>query len=693
MDLSNILISHIVLPNPSPKAITMFKQIFRYGLSSLAILAIQAHAEPITYKDLVNRLTDMEYLATLPAKGETMAQFSSYDRRSKYDEKSGKYLQWDANDDGRGYIRMENGEEVFAEMNGPGCIWRIWSADPTGQGKIRIVIDGLEIFHDRFQNLFNGSVNGFHFPNLTYVASRGWNSYVPIPYQKSCKITAEPGWGRYFHFNYATYPQGTSVPSFTLPMPPQDIALLKAANEKLAAKLPPPADLSTFKLTPSQTVTLFEKDSPAAITGWTLKLKLPEDVEARRALLMNLVVQINWDGNGKPAVWAPLDAFFGTQPGVNPFTTYPTGVEEDGTFWCRWFMPFQSARVTLLNRGDETVECASAFQTAALSQPLENYGRFHAKWHGDDPEPLPEPERQAIDWRVLHTSGRGRWCGMMLHVWNPLGAWWGEGDEKIYIDGEKFPSTFGTGSEDYFGYAWCHPGLFTKPYHAQSISENNAGHVSVNRFHISDQIPFQNGIEADIEKYFPNSRPTRYWAIAYWYLSPDGIDTYAPIAALPDYPMPDVWVKGALECENLHVLSCTGGRHSRQEMHGFLPVDGSKPLHSWSGLAQFFWQHGKPGDFLEFAVPVEKSDDYSLEIQITKARDYANLQLWLDGKRIGPEIDAYSPNVIASGPIPYGTVHLEPGTHVVKFEIIGKNDQSSNYFAGLDYILLKPDKP
>ena len=166
---------------------------------------------------------------------------------------------------------------------------------------------------------------------------------------------------------------------------------------------------------------------------------------------------------------------------------------------------FPSARITLLNRGNETIEFTSAFQTAALSQPLENYGRFHAKWHGDDPEPLPEPERQAIDWRVLHVSGRGRWCGMMLHVWNPLGSWWGEGDEKIYIDGEKFPSTFGTGSEDYFGYAWCNPTLFTKPYHAQSISENNAGHVSVNRFHISDQIPFQSAIEADIEKYFPNN--------------------------------------------------------------------------------------------------------------------------------------------------------------------------------------------
>ena len=70
------------------------------------------------------------------------------------------------------------------------------------------------------------------------------------------------------------------------------------------------------------------------------------------------------------------------------------------------------------------------------------------------------PERRAIDWTMLHTQGRGRFVGVELHVWNPKGGWWGEGDEKFYIDGEKFPSTFGTGSEDYFGYAWCNPTPF-----------------------------------------------------------------------------------------------------------------------------------------------------------------------------------------------------------------------------------------
>ena len=98
---------------------------------------------------------------------------------------------------------------------------------------------------------------------------------------------------------------------------------------------------------------------------------------------------------------------------------------------------------------------------AADASPSSSLGRFHAKWHRD--AFLPEdPERRKIDWTMLKTEGRGRFCGVMLHVWNPRGGWWGEGDEKFFVDGEKFPSTFGTGSEDYFGYAWCNPTLFAE---------------------------------------------------------------------------------------------------------------------------------------------------------------------------------------------------------------------------------------
>ncbi len=103
--------------------------------------AYAAGGEKLTYIDLVNRLTDLEQLATLPAPGEKCQQWSSYDRASKYDQGSGKYVGWFANGDGGGIIRKEGNTQVFAEMEGPGVIWRIWSA-LAKDGHVRIYLDG-----------------------------------------------------------------------------------------------------------------------------------------------------------------------------------------------------------------------------------------------------------------------------------------------------------------------------------------------------------------------------------------------------------------------------------------------------------------------------------------------------------------------------------------------------------------------
>ena len=130
---------------------------------------------------------------------------------------------------------------------------------------------------------------------------------------------------------------------------------------------------------------------------------------------------------------------------------------------------------------------------------------------------------------MLQTEGRGRFCGVMLHVWNPRGGWWGEGDEKLFVDGEKFPSTIGTGSEDYFGYAWCNPNLFQRPYHCQTMDQKNKGHQSVFRWHLVDNVPFQKSFEAYIEKYYRNDRGTLYALTAQWYLAPGGVDPYDPV--------------------------------------------------------------------------------------------------------------------------------------------------------------------
>ena len=140
---------------------------------------------------------------------EKTAQFSSYDRASRYDEAAGKYIRWDANGDGDGFIRKEEGKFVFAEMTGPGCIWRIWSAAPKA-GHVRIYLDGdaSPAVDLPFADYFSGKQAPFTRPAIVHTVSQGCNNYTPIPFQKSCKIVADQNWGAYFHFGYTTFPTG-----------------------------------------------------------------------------------------------------------------------------------------------------------------------------------------------------------------------------------------------------------------------------------------------------------------------------------------------------------------------------------------------------------------------------------------------------------------------------------------------------
>ena len=113
-------------------------------------------------------------------------------------------------------------------------------------------------------------------------------------------------------------------------------------------------------------------------------------------------------------------------------------------------MPYASgALVQVQNDSDHSVVMNWEVTHAPLTQPIGSLLRFHAKWHRDPPTPMRKDRWP--DWPLLDTDGTGRYVGTQLHVWNPRGNWWGEGDEKWFVDGEKFPSSFGTGSEDYFG--------------------------------------------------------------------------------------------------------------------------------------------------------------------------------------------------------------------------------------------------
>ena len=667
------------------------KKMHIWVLSGILIFITGAgFAQALTYLDLIDRLTDLEHLSTLPESGEVCRQWSSYDRASRYDEKKGVYVNWDANGDGwgnRNWLRKEQGQMVLGEMKGPGCIWRIWSATAKAE-HVKIYLDGaLEPAIDiPFENFFNGTQAPFNRPALTYTVASGENCYVPIPFQKSCKIVAEKDFGKYFHFTYTLFSKDTQVPTFSMNLSNKENKALDAANELLSNCGPqssqayPEQQTETFnlQLLPGQIETL-ELTGRRAITSVLVKPQLPDDIEEQRKILRELAVTAYWDNEQSPSIWAPLGDFFGTAPGVNLYKSLPLGMTQEG-FYSNWYMPFEKyAKLNITNEGTQPRSLSVTLTHAPHSMPEGSYGKFHAKWHRDAFLPT-EPERQ-IDWTMLKTTGRGRYCGVQLEIWNPRGGWWGEGDEKFFVDGEKFPSTFGTGSEDYFGYAWCDPTLFEKSYHNQPISEYNKGHISVNRWHIMDNVPFQRSFEATIEKYYANDRPTQYASVVYWYQA-GGNDPYQPVAVdeRVDYY---TRLSYPLDIAGILVL---------EEPVGHLEAQGTDWIKTdkWRNNEQLWWT-GEPGGTLKVVINIEKNGKYNLFTRLTKAADYGIVQFYLDGQKVLDPMDMYHPDeVIATDKIKLGKFELDKGRHILSVKIVGSNPKAiQRYMVGLDYVDVK----
>jgi hypothetical protein len=355
---------------------------------------------------------------------------------------------------------------LFAEMEGPGCIWRIWSATAR-EGRVRIYLDGAaEPAVDLpFTGYFNRQNAPFTRPVLVHTtAANGYNNYTPIPYQKSCKIVADPGWGQYYQFVYTTFPKGTQVPTFKKELTPEENAALDDADRRLGDS--GPRDTSKYGrsgrsgvVSANGGVIVDRLDGPNAITMIRAKVDLPAP-PADRDVLRELTLQIGWDGEASPSVWAPFGDFFGTAPGANPYLGFPCGLTKDGWWYANWYMPFgKSAEVK----------------------------------HGDQ----------------------------------------------------------------------------------------------------------------------------------------------------------------------------------------------------WSGDAHLWWINAKPGDRLELALPVETSARYEVTAQLTKARDYGIVQLWLDGKKLGEPIDLYAPNVLPLSNVKLGLHDLPAGVHKLTVEITGANEKAvKSYMFGLDYVKL-----
>lgn len=648
------------------------------GLAAL-LFAFSVGAQPITCASLIEEMTDLARLAEFPSPAFTCKQFSSYDRAAKSPTEN-----WFANNDCGQYLRVEERdgrkEYVMMDAAGPGAIVRMWSANPAGT--LRIYLDGAErpVIEAPMAEWLGGKFPGLPRP-IAGEYSRGWNLYFPIPYAKHCKVTSDQG-NFYYHVNYRTYGPGTKVETFAV----DQLKPLATRIAKLAARLDSPrgsaaefggeAQPFELELPPGESVRE-EFSGPMAFTRAVVKLAAANPERALRGV----IVKIAFDG--EPCIEAPLGDLFGSAPGINPFAALPLGMTKDGEMYCHWFMPFRdSATVELVNLSPEPATLTGEIAMKSYTWTPASM-HFHAKWRSE----FDVPTRPMQDWNYLTAKGQGVFVGVSFAIDNPVKDWWGEGDEKIYVDGETFPSHFGTGTEDYYGYAWCWPVVFTHAYHSQSRVDGpgNYGRTSVNRFDVLDRIPFAKDFKFDMELWHWNAKCKVNMAVtAYWYARPGATDACKPIRAadaivrpMPAYVVPHV--AGAIEGESLKILRVTGTAE---------PQD-------WDGVSagRHLWWHAgmKPGDALIVAFNAPQAGNFHVFARCLRARDYGIHQLAVNGQPAGPPRDFYNPEVKPSEEMDLGVFELKAGENEFSSTVVGANAQAVKaYMFGLDYLRLQP---
>ena len=185
-------------------------------------------------------------------------------------------------------------------------------------------------------------------------------------------------------------------------------------------------------------------------------------------------------------------------------------------------MPYQhSARLSLKNAGDKTITVKLSVTTGSWKWN-ERSLLFHANWHSQ-PDLKTQPRS---DWNYLEVQGQGRYVGDTLTVFSPVKAWYGEGDERIYYDGATFPQHIGTGTEDYYGYAWGMPGYFNSPFISAPKRDHSddredwRGYTTTSRVRLLDSIPFQTALRHDMEIWNWADTQVDYVVGTFWYARP-----------------------------------------------------------------------------------------------------------------------------------------------------------------------------
>jgi hypothetical protein len=249
------------------------------------------------------------------------------------------------------------------------------------------------------------------------------------------------------------------------------------------------------------------------------------------------ILRIYWDGEKTPSVEVPLGDFFACGHALRyNVNSLMVSVNPSGGFNAYWPMPFRkSCKITVENERWEEISGFFYQISYSLQEVPKDAAYFHAQWRRST-TPKAAPEHVILD----DVKGQGHYVGTFI-AWTQLAnGWWGEGEMKFFMDGDKeYPTICGTGTEDYFGGAWCFGDTFTGPFLGYPLWRKEAGEVpkhALYRWHVMDPIRFEKNLKVTIQalgwrpngKYLPLEDDIA--SVAYWYQT----EPHGKFPAMPD---------------------------------------------------------------------------------------------------------------------------------------------------------------
>lgn len=308
-----------------------------------------------------------------------------------------------------------------------------------------------------------------------------------------------------------------------------------------------------ISIDPHSTHVLADIPGPGLINHFYVTMQRIDFFHYRHAIL-----SMYWDEEEGPSVNVPIGDFFGIPFGQPRFfqsllISVNPGWEGGSTEGLNIYFPMPFARRAKIELYNDTDSMLSPFwyhinyETLPAVDP--NIGYFHACWKRQSRCRRVEPQITSDDigplsrgvnltgednYVILNAEGQGNYVGCLLQIYNYTDEWYGEGDDMIFIDGEKWPpSIHGTGTEEIFGGGACPSVIYSTPYcgYIQVDHRDFRGCNAMYKFHVNDPVRFKKSISVTIEHGHANNLANGYTSVAYWYQN----ESHADLPKIPQY--------------------------------------------------------------------------------------------------------------------------------------------------------------